>query len=66
MDLLCKQCDRDIYENESERKKYLASLRKENDMSVYSKYTINKINLDEFEKILNDYITAYIKKIDFY
>ena len=66
MDLLCPVCDSEIFENESERNKYLATLRKRNDKSIYNKYTINNINLDEFEKVLNDYITIYNIDFDIY
>ena len=34
MDLLCEVCNRSIIKNESEYKKYLATLRKDNDKSV--------------------------------
>ena len=43
MDLLCEVCDLEILENESERNKYLATLRKRIDKSIYNKYTINNI-----------------------
>ena len=33
---------------------------------MYRKYTNNIINLDELDKILNDYITTHIEKFDFY
>ena len=33
-ELLCKVCDREIFENESELNKYLASLRKSYDRSL--------------------------------
>ena len=39
---------------------------KENDKSFYTKYIINNINIDEFDKIFNYYITTHNKKIDFY
>ena len=61
MDLLCKVCDREIIENE-----YIASLGKRDDNSIYDNYTIININLDEFDKILNDYINTYNKKFDIY
>ena len=35
MDLVCKVCDQLIIENESEYNKYLATLLKENDESIY-------------------------------
>ena len=66
MDLLCRLCDRSIIDNEFEYKKYLASLRKENDKSFYKKYTINNINLDDVNKVLNNYISSHNKNVDFY
>ena len=39
---------------------------KENDKSFYTKYIINNINVDEFDKIFNYYITTHNKKFDFY
>ena len=41
-------------------------MRKKNDKSLYKKYTINNINLDEVDEILNDYITTHNKKFDLY
>ena len=66
MELLCEVCDREILENESERNKYFATLRKENDRSLYAEYTINKINLDEFDNFLSDYISHNNKKFYLY
>ena len=66
MDLLCKICDRSIIENQSECMNYLATLRKENDKSLYKKYTIKNVNLDEFEKLLIDYISTHNKNFYFY
>ena len=54
MDLLCKVCDREIIENESEYNNYIATLRKRNDKCFYKHNTINNANLDEFDKILSD------------
>ena len=65
-DLLCRVCDREIFENESELNKHLASLRKTYDRSLYKKYTINNNNLNDIDKILYDYITIHNKKFDFY
>ena len=53
-------------ENESEYNKYLATLRKENDKSLYKKSTNNNINLDEVNKTLNDYISTHNKNFYFY
>ena len=65
MTLLCEICDRLIIENESEYYIHLATLRRENDKSLYKKNTINNINLDEVNKILNDYISTQNKNSDF-
>ena len=66
MDLLCEVCDKDIIENESEFKNYIASLRKKDDKSIYKIYVINIINLDEVDKILSDYVCTHNKKFDIY
>ena len=64
-ELLCQVWDREIFENETELNKYFATLRKENDKNLYTKYSFN-INLDEFDKILSDYISHNNKKIYLY
>ena len=66
MSILCKQCDRSIIEHQSEYVKYLATMRKKNDKSLFKKDTINNINLDEVDKVLNDYINSHNKIIDLY
>ena len=66
MDLLCPVCDREIIENESEYKTYLASLRKRDAKNIYKKYVINNINLDEVDKILDDFVSTHNKKFDIY
>ena len=64
-EFLCKVWDRLITENEIEYYNYLATSRKKDDKSVYINYTITNNNLDEFAKILNDYISHH-KKTVFY
>ena len=64
MYLLCKVCDSEILENESEYNNYLATLRKRNDKCLYKKYTINIVSLDEFDNILNLYTSHHNKKFD--
>ena len=64
MDLLCRVCDGDIIENESEYKNYIATLRKKDDKSIYEKYVIININLDEVDKILKDCVSTHIKKFN--
>ena len=68
MDYLCQICDREIIENESEYKNYIASLRKKDDKSLYKKYkyVINNINLDEVDKIFKDFVSTHNKKFDIY
>ena len=61
-ELLCKICDREIFENESERNSYKATFRKRNDKGLYKKYTVYNVNLDEFDKILSDYMSHQNKK----
>ena len=55
----CEEGDQPIIENESEYKDYVATLRKKKDKSLYKKSTTNNINLDEVDKILNDYISHH-------
>ena len=66
MSFLCEVCDRLIIANESEFNKLVATRRKKNDKSLYKIYTINKVNLDEVDKILNDYITTHKNYLGFY
>ena len=66
MNLLCRVCDRSIIENESDYKNYIATLLKKDDESIYKKYVINNINLDEVDKILKDYVTTHNKKFDIF
>ena len=66
MDYLCQVCDREIIENESEYRNYVATLRKKGDESIYKKYSINNINLDEVDKILKDYVSSHNKTFDIY
>ena len=65
-DLLCKVCNRDIFEYESKLNKYLASLRKPNDKRIYKNYTVNNIDLHDVNKILDDYISTHNKNFDYY
>ena len=66
MDLLCKICDREIIENETEYRNYIASLHKTDDKSIYKKYVIININLVEFDIKLSYYISHHNKKFDIY
>ena len=66
MDYICQVCDRSLIENLSEYEHYLNTSHKKNDNSLYVKYTIDNINLDIIDKILNDYITTHNEKFIFY
>ena len=66
MDYLCRVCDREIIENESEYKNYIAALRKNDDKIIYKKYVIKNFNLDEVDRKLKDYVSFHIKKFDIY
>ena len=66
MDYICQVFDRSVIENPSEYQHYLATSHKKNDKSLYIKYTINNINLDELDKLLNDYITTHTEKFNLY
>ena len=45
---------------------YLCGLVKNDNKFIYMKYIINKVNINNFEKIFNDYITNHNKKFEFY
>ena len=66
MDYLSQICDKEFIENKSEYKIYLATLRKEDYKSIYKKYVINNINLNEVDKILKDYVSTHNKKFIIY
>ena len=53
-DSLYRVCDREIFENESVYEKYIATLRKKNDKSLYGKSNFNNIKLNEVNKILSE------------
>ena len=66
MSFPCEVCDQLIIENQSEFNNFLATRRKKKDKIFYKIYTSNKVNLDEVDKILNDYITTHNNYLDFY
>ena len=65
MNYIFEACDRSLIENLSEYQHYLDTSHKKKDNSLYIKYTINNINLDEVDKTLNDYITTHNEKFNF-
>ena len=62
MSILCNVCDREVFEDENQLKEYLATHRKRIDRCLYIDYTINNIDLDGFDKILNEYMSYHNKK----
>ena len=65
MTFLCEVCDWSIIEKQSEYINYLATLRKKVDKTFYNKCTSSNVNLDEVNKILNDFISTHNKNVDF-
>ena len=51
---------------ENEYNNYIGCLLKKDNKNIYMKYIINNVNINEFEKIFNNYITINNKKLDFY
>ena len=45
---------------------YIKTLIKDDNKFIYMKYIVNKVNINNFEKIFNNYITNHNKKFDFY
>ena len=65
-DMLCANCDYDIFNDKNELNYYLASFHKRYDRSLYYKYTINNIDLNNINKIFDYYITIQNEKFDMY
>ena len=45
---------------------YINSLIKDDNKFIYMKYIVNNVDINNFDKILNNYITNHNKKFDFY
>ena len=45
---------------------YINTLIKDDNKFIYFKYIINNVDINNFDKIFNDYITNHNKKFDFY
>ena len=65
-DIFCQVCDYGIFNDENELNYYLASLHKRYDRSLYYKYTINNINLNNINKSFDYYITIHNEKFNIY
>ena len=66
IELLCEICDSDIFDDEDKLYKYLTTFQKDDDKSINKKIIIDNINLNDIDKVLNNYIDIYNKKFDFY
>ena len=65
-EILCQVSDYEIFNDRHELNHYLASFHKRNDRGFYYKYTINNVNLNNINKLLDYYITIHNEKIDMY
>ncbi len=65
-DILCPNCDYEIFNDENELNYYIASLRKRYDRGLYYKYIINDVNLNNINKIFDYYINIHNNKFDRY
>ena len=59
---LFKVCDREIFEDENQLQEYISTQRKRIDRCLYIDYTINNIDLDGFDKILNEQVSYHNEK----
>ena len=65
-DILCQVCDYEIFNDKNDLIYYLASFHKRYDRSLYYKYTIININLNNINKIFDYYFTIQNEKFDMY
>ena len=65
-EMLCKVCDSEIFEDKSELSKYLTTLHKEIDKTIYKNYIIKDVNLSDIDEILSYYVCINNKKFDLY
>ena len=64
--MLCQACDHEIFNDREELDYYIATLRKRHDRSLYYKYIINDVNLNNINKIFDYYIIIHNEKFDLY
>ena len=55
-----------IHVNETRYNIYIDCLLNKDNKNLYMKYIINNVNIDEFDKLFNNYIISHNKKFDFY
>ena len=64
--MLCQNCDYEIFNDIEELNHYIATLRKRHDRSLYYKYIINDVNLNNINKIFDYYNNINNEKFDLY
>ena len=65
-DILCRNCDYEIFNDIDELNHYLATFRKRYDRSLYYNYIIKNVDLDEIINIFNYYINIHNEKFNMY
>ena len=55
-----------IHCNGTEYNNYIDCLLKKDNKNLYMKYIINNVDINEFDKIFNNYFISHNKKFDFY
>ena len=65
-ELLCLKCNHEIFEDKNKLYNYLSNFQRENNKKISKKIIIDNIDLDNVDKILNNYINNHDKKFDSY
>ena len=65
-DMLCQNCDYEIYNDRDEFDYYIATFRKRYDRNLYYKYIIKDVNLNNINKLFDYYINIHNEKFDYY
>ena len=63
-ELLCLKGNHDIFEDKNKLDNYLSNFQIENDMNINKKIIFDKIDLDNIDEILINYINNHDKKFD--
>ena len=66
VEMLCLDCDHEIFNNENEFDYYIKALRKRYDRNLYYRYITNDVNLNNINKIFDSYIKINNEKFDLY
>ena len=65
-DVLCPKCDFELFNDENEFNYYLRTFQKRYDRSLYYKYIIINVNLNDVNKIIEYYIIIHNEKFNIY